>query len=61
VEEPLVVQVQHLVLGLDVAPVPDAEDPVRVVAVLADAEKLDRKTPAVRQIFFWKKSYLRQK
>ena len=51
VKEPLVVKVEHLVAWLDVAPVPDAEDPVGVVPILPDTVQLHRRGPIQGQVF----------
>jgi hypothetical protein len=44
-EEPLVIEVQHLVSRLNLSPVSLAKDPVRVVAVFTNPEQLDGLAP----------------
>ena len=50
------VLVEHSVLGLDQAPLVDAEDAVGVVSVLADAVQLLGVRPGYFEVFAWNKN-----
>ena len=51
VVDPVVILVEHVISRLDVLPLVDAEDPIRIVAVFPDPVELNGVGPGLGQIF----------